>query len=59
MKQEPKTSADPAKPDDAADEGYDAWVKAEIEATLAKKANGQMRYRSLDEVMAKFGFNAR
>ncbi len=41
------------------DEGYDAWVKAEIEATLAKKANGEMRYRSLDEVMAKFGFNAR
>lgn len=40
-------------------EEQDAWLKAEIEATLIKKADGSMTYRSLDEVMRKFGFDVR
>lgn len=38
---------------------HDAWVKAEIERRMAKKAKGDMAYRSLDDVMADFGFDAR
>lgn len=38
---------------------HDAWMKAEIRKTLAKKQAGKMTYRSLDEVMRKFGFDAR
>ncbi len=38
---------------------HEAWLKSEIEATLAKKKAGKMAYRSLDDVMNKFGFNAR
>jgi len=38
---------------------HDAWIKAKINATLAKKAAGEMNYHSLDDVMREFGFNAR
>ncbi len=36
-----------------------AWITAQIKKTLAKKATGKMTYRSLDEVMREFGFDAR
>ncbi|MEM7172457.1 MAG: hypothetical protein AAF530_19975 [Pseudomonadota bacterium] len=36
-----------------------AWMNEQIEATLAKKKAGTMKFRSLDDVMRKFGFNAR
>ncbi len=36
-----------------------AWMDKQVEATLAKKKAGTMTYRSLDDVMRKFGFNAR
>jgi len=38
---------------------HDAWMKAEIRGTLARKKAGTITYRTLDEVMRKFGFNAR
>lgn len=38
---------------------HDAWMKAEIKKTLAKKETGTMTYRSLDAVMRDFGFDAR
>ncbi len=38
---------------------HDAWMKAQIQKTLAKKQAGKMSFRSLDEVMRKFGFDAR
>ena len=38
---------------------HDAWMNAQIKQTLAKKQAGEMTYRFLDEVMRKFGFNAR
>ena len=41
------------------DAKHDAWVKAEIERRLAKKARGETTYRSLDAVMVDFGFDAR
>lgn len=46
------------KPGEASPE-HEAWIRAEIEKTLAKKANGQVTYHNLDEVMRKFGFYAR
>ena len=36
-----------------------AWMNAEIRETLAKMDSGEMTYRSLDEVMREFGFDAR
>lgn len=36
-----------------------AWMDAQIETTLAKKASGEMGYHSLDDVMREFGFDAR
>ena len=38
---------------------HDAWITAEIEATMAEKKTGKLTYRSLDQVMADFGFHAR
>jgi len=38
---------------------HDAWIRAKVEKTLAKKTAGTMTYYSLDEVMREFGFNAR
>ena len=38
---------------------HDAWTKAQIKATLARKAAGEMTYHSLDDVMREFGFDAR
>ena len=38
---------------------HDAWMKAQTQKTLAKKQAGKMSFRSLDEVMRKFGFDAR
>ncbi|MEM7173277.1 MAG: hypothetical protein AAF530_24150 [Pseudomonadota bacterium] len=39
--------------------GHDEWFRGKVRDTLDKKANGKMSYRSLDEVAANFGFNAR
>ena len=41
------------------DQDYDAWFRAKVQATLDAKARGEMTYRSLDEVAAELGFNAR
>ena len=38
---------------------HDAWMKEQVKKTLAKKEAGTMTYRSLDEVMRKFRFDAR
>jgi hypothetical protein len=38
---------------------HDAWITKQIEATMAEKKAGKLTYRSLDDVMADFGFNAR
>lgn len=38
---------------------HDAWMKAQIEKTLAKKKAGDMTFHNLDDVMREFGFNAR
>ena len=38
---------------------HDAWMKAEIENTLAKKQAGKMSYHRLEEAMQRFGFDAR
>lgn len=37
---------------------HEAWLTAEIETTLARKARGEMTYRPLDEVMRQHGFDA-
>ncbi len=42
------------KPGEASAE-HEAWLTAQIEKTLAKKASGQTIYHDLDEVMRKFG----
>lgn len=47
----------PHKGDVAPD--HDAWMKTEIENTLAKKQAGEMTCYSLDEAMQRFGFDAR
>lgn len=33
---------------------HDAWMRAEISKTLQAKAEGQMTYRSLEEVARRF-----
>ena len=38
---------------------HDAWVRSQIQETLAKKARGERGYTSLDDVMAEFKFDAR
>ena len=38
---------------------HDAWLRREIEKTLAKKQRDARNYGSLDDVMRKLGFNAR
>ena len=42
-----------------AEPGHNAWFRSEVRATLDKKAVGEMAYRSLDEVIASFGFDDR
>lgn len=39
--------------------GHDAWFRRAVRATLYKKAVGEMTYRSLDDVIARFGFDER
>ena len=41
------------------DPDYLAWKEAKITATMKKKQDGTATYKSIDEVAAKFGFNAR
>ena len=38
---------------------HDAWMKAQIEGTLAKKKAGEMGFTPLDAVMRRFSFYAR
>lgn len=38
---------------------HDAWLTQEIERRLAKRAEGNSTYRSLDDVMSDYGFHAR
>lgn len=45
--------------DGACSPQHDAWMKTEIRKTLEKKQAGTMTYQSLEEVMRKFGFDAR
>lgn len=40
-------------------DGHDAWVRKVVEKRLARKNSGEDDYRSLDDVAAEFGFNAR
>jgi len=47
------------KADDQMTPKHSAWVKAEIEATMKEREAGELTYRSLDDVMADFGFHAR
>lgn len=49
---------EPLQGDDVTAE-HDAWLRAEIDKTLAKKKSGKLGYRTLDDVMQSFGFNAR
>ncbi|MBO6551310.1 MAG: hypothetical protein JJ926_10545 [Roseitalea sp.] len=49
---------EPLQGGDVSDE-HDAWLRAEIDKTLAKKKSGKLGYRTLDDVMQSFGFNAR
>jgi len=35
-----------------------AWMNEQIEATLSKKARGDMDYTSLDDARREFGFDA-
>ena len=49
---------EPLQSDDFAAED-DAWFRAEIDETLARKRAGKLGYRTLDDVMRSFGFNAR
>lgn len=53
-----KAFLEPVKNEECSPE-HDAWIKEQIKATLAKKQAGDMAYHSLDDVMQKFGFNAR
>lgn len=46
-------------PDVKVDPTHDAWFREKVQATLEKKARGEMTYRSLDDVAADLGFNAR
>ena len=39
--------------------GHDAWFRGKVRESLDKKAAGKMSYRSLDEVAADYGLNAR
>ena len=41
------------------DPAYEAWFRAKVQDTLDKKARGEMTYRSLEDVAADLGFNAR
>lgn len=38
---------------------HEAWTVEQIEATMKEREAGLLTYRSLDEVMADFGFHAR
>lgn len=38
---------------------HEAWIFAEIEARMARREAGITKYTSLDDVMRKFGFDAR
>lgn len=44
--------------DPSTDPEYLAWKQAKIKAALDKKEDGTATYKSIDEVAAKFGFNA-
>jgi hypothetical protein len=39
--------------------GHDEWFCRQVQKTLDKKKAGNLKYRSLEEVAARFGFNAR
>ena len=41
------------------DPDYLAWKKAKITAAMKKKQDGTATYKSIDEVAAKLGINAR
>ena len=45
--------------DDPPEPGHDEWFRRQVQATLDKKKAGKMKYTSLAEVAARFGFNAR
>ena len=38
---------------------HEAWITAEITATVEEYKAGKLSFRSLDDVMADFGFHAR
>lgn len=40
-------------------EGHDEFVRRRVEKRLAAKKAGKVTYTVIDEVAAKFGFNAR
>lgn len=42
------------EPDFTVTPEHDAWMRAEIRKTLEAKADGQMTYRSLEEVARRF-----
>ena len=42
-----------------ADAEHDAWAREKIETALRRMKDGQASYKTLDDVAAKFGFNAR
>ncbi|WP_299794034.1 hypothetical protein [uncultured Marivita sp.] len=41
------------------DPEYLAWKEAKIKAAMKKKQDGTATYTSIDEIAAKFGFDAR
>ncbi len=41
------------------DPGHDAWFRRQVQETLDKKKAGTLKYTSLAEVAARYGFNAR
>jgi hypothetical protein len=41
------------------DPGHDEWFRRQVQETLDKKKAGKLKYKSLADVAARFGFNAR
>lgn len=45
--------------DEPPESGHDEWFRRQVQTTLDKKKAGKMKYSSLAQVAARYGFNAR
>lgn len=59
VKEQPSIEEMTAAEGQAPAAGHDAWVRETVEWRLAKKKAGEAAYRSLDDVAAEFGVDAR